>query len=72
MTQLKRYLFEYKLSDGSESEFSLAANSEEEARIAIKERIADIEFVDEKDVIVGDLIKTLDVKDNYFECEGCT
>lgn len=70
---MKRYLFEYEVvSSGKKSEFSIVASSEEEAVAQILERVADMEFTDEDDIKIGKLIKTLDLKDHYYECEGCT
>lgn len=70
---MTRYLFEYEvLSTGTQREFSYVAESEGKARKLVKERIADLEFVDEDDVRIGSLIKTLDATNSYFECEGCT
>jgi hypothetical protein len=34
--------------------------------------VADIEFTDEDDVKIGKLIKVIEAKDHYYECEGCT
>ncbi|CAM3042782.1 hypothetical protein PASE110613_13710 [Paenibacillus sediminis] len=70
---MTRYLFEYKIvSTGYVSEFSHVAESEEKAKEEIRARIADIEFVEESDVVVGKLIKTLDATNRYYECEGCS
>lgn len=70
---MKRFLFAYRvLSTGTESEFSVAEPDEAAARNSIKARVADIEMTDEEDVEIGDLLKVLDLKDNYYECEGCT
>ncbi|MDO7905607.1 hypothetical protein Q5741_04175 [Paenibacillus sp. JX-17] len=68
-----RYLFEYEVkSTGYKGEFSWVAENEEQARTAIRERVADLEFVDLEDVIVGQLLKTLDATQQYYECEGCS
>ncbi|RAS79971.1 hypothetical protein [Priestia endophytica] len=70
---MNRYLFQYEvLSLKKEGEFSVVAQSEEEAASQILERVADIEFTDEDDVKIGRLIKVIEAKDHYYECEGCT
>lgn len=70
---MKRFLFEYTiLSTGAKRTFSIAEESEELARQVIQERIADIEFTELEDIQVEGLVKTLDLKDTYYECEGCT
>ncbi|MFP7478364.1 hypothetical protein [Terribacillus saccharophilus] len=70
---MQRYLFEYKiLPTGETSEFSHVAASEEEARQSIKERVADLEFVEPEEVEIGTLLRTLDASKRYYECEGCT
>lgn len=70
---MTRFLFEYKvLPENTMGEFSSVAATEEEARIMVRERVADLEFVDENEIQVGKLIKTLNLSENrYFECEGC-
>lgn len=70
---MKRYLFSYTIkSTGESSEFSQIAQSEEEAKQLLLERVADIEFTEIEDVLIGDLIKTIDASTHYYECEGCT
>jgi len=70
---MKRFLFAYRvLSTGTESEFSVAEPDEETAHKSIKARVADIEMTDEEDIEIGALLKVLELKDNYYECEGCT
>ncbi|MGP7819784.1 hypothetical protein [Niallia sp. 01092] len=70
---MQRFLFAYTVnSTGLESEFSQVAETEEKARQLVKERVADIEFTDEDDVVIGKLIKTIDATKHYYECEGCT
>lgn len=70
---MKRFLFAYRVvSTGTEGEFSVAMPDEEAAHKAIKARVADIEMTEEEDIEIGDLLKVLDLKDNYYECEGCT
>ncbi|MDL4842374.1 hypothetical protein [Aquibacillus rhizosphaerae] len=70
---MKRYLFEYEvISSGLISQFSIVSASESEAKAQIKERVADIEFTEESDITIKNLIKTIDATDNYYECEGCT
>lgn len=68
-----RYTYLYSvLSTGETSEFSQMATSKEEAAALIVPRIADLEFTDESDIKLGDLI-SIDKKigDNYIACEGC-
>jgi hypothetical protein len=70
---MKRFLFEYTLLNSEDiREFSQIAPDESEARTLIKERIADLEFVDEIEVTVGRLIKTFSAEKAYYECESCT
>jgi hypothetical protein len=70
---MQRYLFEYEIkSTEKKGEFSHVEQTEEIARKSVQERIADFEFVDEDDVVVGKLLKTLDATKNYYECEGCS
>lgn len=69
---MNRYLFEYELkSTGFKGEFSWVEASEEKAREAIQERIADLEFTEIEDVIVGSLLKTMDATNHFSECENC-
>lgn len=69
---MNRYLFEYELkSTGFKSEFSWVAESEEKARDAILDRIADLEFTEIEDVIVGSLLKIMDASGHFVECESC-
>ncbi|SFS70073.1 hypothetical protein [Paenibacillus sp. 453mf] len=69
---MNRYLFEYELqSTGFRGEFSWVEESEEKAKEAVRERIADLEFTELEDVIVGKLLKTMDASNRYFECENC-
>lgn len=68
-----RYTYVYSvLSTGETSEFSQMATSKEEAAELIVPRIADLEFTDESNIKLGDLI-SIDKKigDNYIACEGC-
>ena len=70
---MNRYLFSYSIkSTGDSGEFSQIAQSEEEAKQLIVERVADIEFTDTEDVVIGELIKTINASTQYYECEGCT
>lgn len=49
---MNRYLFEYELqSTGFRGEFSWVEESEEKAKEAVRERIADLEFTDRKSVV---------------------
>lgn len=68
-----RYTFEYEvLSSQSSSEFSQEAESQEEAATLIVARIADLEFTDESDIKLGEVIAiSKKVGDNYIACEGC-
>ncbi len=73
MMELLRYTYVYSvLSTGETSEFSQMATSKEEAAELIVPRVADLEFTDEADIKLGDLI-SIDKKigDNYIACEGC-
>jgi hypothetical protein len=73
MKETLRYTYVYSvLSTGETSEFSQMATSKEEAAELIVPRIADLEFTDESDIKLGDLIN-IDKKigDNYITCEGC-
>jgi len=69
-----RYLFEFELkSTGKKGEFSWIAETEEEARKFVQAKVADFEFVDMNDVVVGKLLATKDPKGNqHYECEGCS
>ncbi|WP_085524355.1 hypothetical protein [Tuberibacillus sp. Marseille-P3662] len=70
---MARYLFEYVvIPENKTSEFSIVAESEDIARNKLVERVADLEFVDESDIRIEKLLKTLDVEKNYYECEACT
>lgn len=72
MNRLHRYLFAYEIpSEGKASEMSVPAKTEDDARAKIKAHIADMEFIEEDQVIVGELIKSIPLKDNYYVCEGC-
>ncbi|WP_340015563.1 hypothetical protein [Paenibacillus sp. FSL K6-1318] len=68
-----RYTYLYEVvSTGEKSEFSQMATSKEEAAALIIARIADLEFTDESDIKLGDLISiSKQVGDNYVACEGC-
>ncbi|MFC7063487.1 hypothetical protein [Halobacillus seohaensis] len=70
---MKRFLFEYEvISTGTKSEFSITELNEEQAKDKIVERVADMEFTEEDDIKIGEMIKILNIEDNYYECEGCT
>jgi hypothetical protein len=68
-----RYTYLYEvISTGEKSEFSQMATSKEEAAALIVARIADLEFTEESDIKLGDLIAiSKQVGDNYVACEGC-
>ncbi|CAI6085760.1 hypothetical protein Q9R46_23375 [Paenibacillus sp. RRE4] len=68
-----RYTYLYEvISTGETSEFSQMATSKEEAAALIVARIADLEFTEESDIKLGDLIAiSKQVGDNYVACEGC-
>ncbi|WP_274651390.1 hypothetical protein [Paenibacillus humicola] len=71
---MARYLFAFEVkSTGKKGEFSWTAATEEEARAKVLLKIADFEFTETDDIVLGDL---LDVKqttgDQYYECEGCS
>ncbi|MFS0855298.1 MULTISPECIES: hypothetical protein [Paenibacillus] len=70
---MMRYTYLYEVvSTGEKSEFSQMATSKEEAAALIVARIADLEFTDESDIKLGDLISiSKQVGDNYIACEGC-
>lgn len=68
----QRYLFEYEvLSTQKKGEFSQVAETEEQAKALIHERIVDLEFTEDEDVVIGKLIKVLDADKQIFQCEGC-
>jgi hypothetical protein len=70
---MARYLFAYEIkSTGKKGEFSWSANTEEDARKNVQFKVSDFEFVELEDVVVGELIKILDAKSQYYECEGCS
>ncbi|RKL68450.1 hypothetical protein CR203_05910 [Salipaludibacillus neizhouensis] len=70
---MKRYLFAYEvISTGVKSEFSIAEMNEDKARAKITERVADMEFTEEDDIKIVELLKVLELKDSYYECEGCS
>ncbi|MBA9025285.1 MULTISPECIES: hypothetical protein [Bacillaceae] len=68
----QRYLFEYEvLSTQKKGEFSQVAETEEQAKTLIHERIVDLEFTEDEDVLIGKLLKVLDAEKQIFQCEGC-
>lgn len=68
----QRYLYNYHvISTGKNGEFSQVAESAEEAKTLIHERIVDLEFTEDDDVIIENLIKVLDAEKTIFACEGC-
>ncbi|MCR6108609.1 hypothetical protein HXA34_20170 [Salipaludibacillus agaradhaerens] len=68
-----RFLYEYRVkSTGVISTISIHEKSEVLAKEKIKERIADMEFTEIDDVEIIRLVKKMALKDNYYECEGCT
>ncbi|MEC0110429.1 hypothetical protein P4H27_26010 [Paenibacillus taichungensis] len=73
MNETLRYTFAYTVkSTGERSEMSVMAGSKEVAAEIISSRIADIEFTEEDDIELGELINiSKKVGDNYIACEGC-
>lgn len=71
---MTRFLFEYEIkSTGRKGEFSWVAATEEEARVQVQAKIADFEFIDREEVVVGKLLATKDPTGNqHYECEGCS
>jgi hypothetical protein len=70
---MKRFLFEYEIvSSGITREHSIVEKDEAAAKNVAVERIADIEFTEVEDIKLGKLVKTIELKDTYYECEGCT
>ena len=70
---MNRYQFNYTItSTGRTGQFSHVEKTEDEARKIAKTRIADFEFTEESDVIVGELLGTFDATKSYYECEGCS
>ncbi|MGD6942874.1 hypothetical protein ACQCT6_12640 [Cytobacillus gottheilii] len=70
---MQRFLFEYEIiSSGISREHSIVAKDEADAKNVAVERIADIEFTDAEDIKLGRLVKAIELKDTYYECEGCT
>jgi hypothetical protein len=68
-----RYTFEYiVLTTRERSELSQEAESKDEAEVLILPRIADLEFTDESDIEILQLLSvSKQVGDNYIACEGC-
>jgi len=68
-----RYTYAYTVvSTGEASEFSQMATSKEEAASLIIPRIADLEFTEDSDIALGNLLSiSKQVGDNYVACEGC-
>ncbi|MNC62498.1 hypothetical protein D3C75_1125260 [compost metagenome] len=68
-----RHTYAYEvISTGYVSEFSIEADNSEDAAQLIVGRIADIEFTDEDDIRLGNLLEvSKKVGDNYIACEGC-
>ena len=68
-----RYTFEYiVLTTRERSELSQEAESKDEAEALILPRIADLEFTDESDIEILQLLSvSKQVGDNYIACEGC-
>ncbi|OMF17221.1 hypothetical protein BK131_04450 [Paenibacillus amylolyticus] len=73
MNETLRYTFKYTVkSTGECSEMSVMADSKEDAEAIIPARIADIEFTEEDDIELGELLSiSKKVGDNYVACEGC-
>jgi len=69
----KRYLFSYTLTSSDKPrQFSIVEKNEKLARDKAQERIADLEFAEPEEVIVGDVLRVIDAEKTYYECEGCT
>ena len=69
----KRFLLEYLVKPtGKKGQFSYVADTEENARKQIVDRIADLEFVEKDEVELGRLLKIQGATKKYYECEGCT
>jgi capsid portal protein len=71
---MNRYLFEYEIPSTKQAgTFSWTAKTEEEAREKVQAKVADFEFIETNEVIVGKLIEVKETTGNqYYECEGCS
>ncbi|GGD51058.1 hypothetical protein [Paenibacillus nasutitermitis] len=71
---MARYLFAFEVkSTGKKGEFSWSAETEEEAREKVLLKIADFEFSEVEDILLGDLLEVKATTGNqYYECEGCS
>ncbi len=71
---MQKYLFAYKVKSSEKSwESSIIAESEEKAREKIVIKIADFEFTEESEIILGELLAVKEASGNqYMECEGCS
>ncbi|QHT59678.1 hypothetical protein GXP70_06745 [Paenibacillus lycopersici] len=71
---MTRYLFEYEVpSTGKKATFSWIGKSEEEARAAVHAKVADFEFMELDDIVVGKVLEAKETTGNqYYECEGCS
>jgi hypothetical protein len=74
MAAKQNYFFEWKnLKTGITNKQYIPADSEEKAREGIVARIADFEFMDEKDVELGKFLEKKELNDfNYIECANCS
>lgn len=71
---MKRYHFEYEIPSAKKTgTFSWVANTEDEARKSVQAKVADFEFIETDDVVVGKLVEVKETTGNqYYECEGCS
>jgi hypothetical protein len=71
---MNRYHFEYEIPSTKQTgTFSWVSSTEEEARIKVQAKVADFEFLETDEVIVGKLIEIKGTTGNqYYECEGCS
>ena len=71
---MARYLFAFEVkSSGRKGEFSWSAETEEEARGKVLAKIADFEFTEQDDILLGDLLEVRETSGSqYYECEGCS
>ncbi|KIL45296.1 hypothetical protein [Jeotgalibacillus soli] len=68
-----QFWFEYEIpSINKKGDWSYNGLTEEDARKGVQERIADFEMVEVEDVYVGNVKRTSNAKDSFYECEGCT
>lgn len=69
-----RYLFEYTVpATGKKATFSWIGKTEEEARVAVHAKVADFEFMEPEEVVIGSVLEAKETTGNqYYECEGCS